>query len=545
MGRYQEIRKSFKWDQVWDTYRGDKECWFNIGYEAVGKHADSNRRDKIAVRVVDFADGGAEEMTYGELDQAAGRMINFLHDLGLSEGDRIATMLEPCSELYTTTVAAWLGGFELVPLSPLFGPDAANYRIREAGVEAVVTSPKRREKIDVESIKHLNHMLTAGDPTDLTANDDCPFSEYAAYDPEYQVVKTDPDDTCTIQYTSGTTGPPKGVMAKHAIIVSMYPGFTWAADHRPEHEYFGAGPPAWSYGLFGCTAFALSKGMGTIAYRGKFEPQPFVDVLETYGITNVFAPPTLLRQLSQSDVDFDALDLDVELVATAGEPLDSNTIEWAQGTLDATIVDHYGFTEGAMAINNYSFDDWEIKPGSMGKPAPGFDVRVLDRDEDIEVERNEVGEIAIRTEDACLNATGYLDMPEKTEETWGGKWIRTDDLGRVDEDGYFWFEGRADDVILSAGHRIGPTEVENTLLTHDAISEAGVVGLPDQERGEIVAAFIVLTDNYEASNELKEEVQKFVREELAKTKYPRKITFMDDLPKTNSGKIRRKELRER
>jgi acetyl-CoA synthetase len=285
--------------------------------------------------------------------------------------------------------------------------------------------------------------------------------------------------------------------------------------------------------------------MGTTNYRGKFEPHPFIDVLEEYDFTNMFAPPTLLRQLSQSNIDFGDLEFDLSLVATAGEPLDSNTIQWAQETLDAKIVDHYGFTEGAMAINNYAFDDWEIKPGSMGKPAPGFDVRVLEREGNIEANVDEVGEIAVRTADTCLNATGYLDMPKKSEETWGGEWIRTGDLGRIDEEGYFWFEGRADDVILSAGHRIGPTEVEDSLLNHEAVSEAGVVGLPDEKRGEIIAAFIILRGGYDGTKELKEDIQHFVREELGKTKYPRQVTFLDELPKTNSGKIRRKELRER
>jgi acetyl-CoA synthetase len=175
---------------------------------------------------------------------------------------------------------------------------------------------------------------------------------------------------------------------------------------------------------------------------------------------------------------------------------------------------------------------------------PGFDVRILDREEDTELPRGEVGEIAIRTENTYLNANGYLNQPERSEEKWGGEWLRTDDLGRMDEDGYVWFEGRADDVILSAGHRIGPTEVENTLLNHDAVAEAAVVGLPDEERGEIVAAFLVLAEGYAGSADLKEEIRTHVREELSKTKYPRQITVVDELPKTDSGKIQRFKLRE-
>jgi len=542
MGRYEEIRDSFEWQQVWDTFEGERDGQFNVGYEAVGKHAVGDRRDELAVRIVDFVDGGVAELTYGELDAAAGRLINYFRDLGLSEGDRIATMLEPCTELYATIFASWLGGFQLVPLSPLFGPDAANYRISDSDAKAIVVSSDHRETISPGEAEGLEYVLLTDD--EPSEDIERSFEAVADYDSDYRVAKTDADGTCTVQYTSGTTGAPKGVLIKQSILVSMYPGFTWAADHRPEHEYFGAGPPAWSYGLFGCTAFALSTGMGTTAYRGKFDPERFARVVEEHEITNLFAPPTLLRQLSNAAVDLDSSELALDIVATAGEPLDSETIDWATDVLDAKIVDHYGFTEGAMAINNYAFDDWTIKPGSMGKPAPGFDVQILDRQEDTPVPQGEVGEIAIRIETAQLNANRYLNQPEKSAEMWGGEWLRTSDLGRIDEDGYLWFEGRADDVILSAGHRIGPTEVENTLLNHEAVAEAAVVGLPDDERGEIVAAFLVLRDGYSDFRELREDIQQYVRGELSKTKYPREIIVREDLPKTNSGKIQRAKLRE-
>jgi acetyl-CoA synthetase len=538
------LRDSFEWADAWEAYDGEKDGWFNIGHEAVGRHANGERRDKLAVRVVDFADGDVDEVTYGELDALAGQFINYLSDLGLSEGDRVATMLEPCLELYTSIIGSWLGGLQLVPLSPLFGPDAANYRLRDAEVKCLVISSRHYDKIDLESAGELDHVvvveLRSKAPDSATET----FEKINGYDSSYEVADTHSSGTSTIQYTSGTTGAPKGVMMKHSILIPMYPAFTWSADHRPAHEYFGAAPPAWSYGLYGCTAFGLSVGMGTTAYRGQFDPEAFIDSLEELQTTNLFAPPTLLRQLSQSSIEFESRSLNLEVVATAGEPLDVKTINWAQSNLDSRIVDHYGFTEGAMAINNYVFEDWEIKPGSMGKPAPGFDARILDREQDTELPHGEVGEIAIKTEGTPFNATGYLNQPGKSEKKWGGEWLRTEDLGRVDEDGYFWFEGRADDVILSAGHRIGPTEVENTLMNHEAVGEAAVVGLPDEERGEVVAAFLVLADGYEGSDVLKEELQDFVKSELSKTKYPRAIRFEAELPKTNSGKIQRFKIRD-
>ncbi len=543
MTRYEKLCEDFDWQDVWDTFEGGRDGWFNIGHESVGRHATGDTSDRLAVRVVDFATGESSSLTYGELHAQAGRFSNFLSDLGLTSGDRIATMLEPCPELYTAIVGSWLGGYQLVPLSPLFGPDAVNYRIQDADVRAVVVSRERYGKIDVEAATDLEHVIVVdlggrSDPDGTLA-----FEQIRDYEQSDEVADTHANDTSAIQYTSGTTGQPKGVKMKHSILVPMSPAFRYSADHRPAHEYFGAAPPAWSYGLYGCTAWALSARMGTTAYRGQFEPAEFVEVLEQFEFTNLFAPPTLLRQLSQSSVDFEEYTLNLGIVATAGEPLDSKTIAWARDNLDSMIVDHYGLTEGAMVVNNYVFDDWNIKPGSMGKPAPGFDVRILALDADREIPTGEIGEIAIRTEDTPLNATGYLHKPALSEEMWGGEWLRTDDLGREDDDGYIWFEGRADDVILSAGHRIGPAEVEDTLMNHDAVSEVAVVGLPDEKRGEVVSAFVVLQAEYDGSDSLKEQLQTFVKNELAKTKYPRVVRFRESLPKTNSGKIRRNEIR--
>lgn len=541
MGRYEEIYDSFEWADVWEAFDGESDGWFNLGYEVVGKHVDEGRDDDLAVRIVDVDEGSAEELSYGELDRRAGQFINYLEDLGLSPGDRIGGMLEPQPELYTTIIGCWLGGFQYMPLFSLFGPDAVNYRLDDAEAKAIVTSPTHVDKVDIDGIESLEYVIVVDGETDDGSLRG--FDVIDAYDPDYSVANTHADDTCTIQYTSGTTGPPKGVEARHSGIVQLYPSFVWAADQRPADAYFGAAPPAWSYGLFGCTAFPLHRGTGTTAYRGRITPDAVVDVLETYGITNFFAPPTLLRQLIGSNVDFEAIDHDLRIVVTAGEPLDPSTVEWVQNTLDAKIVDHYGFTEGAMLLNNYAFDDWVVKPGSMGKPCPGYDVRILDREADTEVPQGEVGEIAIRT-DAPFAAKSYLNQPEKTEAKWGGEWLRSGDLGRIDEDGYFWFEGRADDVILSSGYRIGPTEVENAVLQHEAVAEVAVTGLPDDERGEVVAAFVRPTEDAEPSAELAEDIKTRVREELSKHEYPRVVQFVEAFPRTASGKVQRFELRD-
>lgn len=541
MGRYESVRDSFEWQDAWGAFEGTKDGMFNLGHETVGKHATGETRDRFAVRILDMEGRGAEELTYGDLDDLAGRFINFMHDLGLSKGDRVAAMLEASPALYGTVIGCWLGGFEFVPLFNLFGPDATNYRLDDADVKAIVTAEEHRNKIDPDEADSLEYVITVNDdpePGPLLRE----FAETETYSSDYEVAQTAPDDPAAIQYTSGTTGAPKGVMIKHRMLVPLYPAFTWAADQRPEDNYFGAAPPAWSYGLYGCTAYPLHTTMGTTSYRGEFNPERFVQALRKYEITNLFAPPTLLRQLSNIPI-WDDLNHNIRIVVTAGEPLDPSTVEWVEDTFGSTIVDHYGFTEGSMFINNYAFDDWEIRAGSMGKPAPGYDVRVLDLKDDEEVPQGEIGEIAIRT-DAPVTSDTYLNMPEKSEEKWGGEWLRSEDLARMDEDGYFWFEGRADDVILSSGYRIGPTEVENTILDHRAVSEVAVIGLPDQERGEVVSAFIVLDDDYEAGEGLKDEIQQYVKRKLSKHKYPREVHFLEELPRTASDKVQRYKLRE-
>lgn len=542
MGQYDKVRSEFEWSDAWEAIEGEEDEWVNLGYETVGKHVDAGDEDRLAIRVIDFESGGSQELKYGELEDRAGRFLNFVNDLGISQNDRIAGMLDASTELYATMIGCWLGGIEFVPLFGLFGPDATNYRLDDAGAKAIITNTTHASKVDLEGLDDLEYLiLVDGEGNQEGVRS---FSEVNEWSPEYELVKTDAHDTAVIQYTSGTTGQPKGVGLKHMMPVTLYPAFRWAADQRREDNYFGAAPPAWSYGLFGCTVNALHFGMGTTSYRGEFRPGAFVNALEEYEFTNLFAPPTLLRQLSQIGIDFSDVDHNLRIVVTAGEPLDSGTVEWVRETFGSKIVDHYGFTEaGSMIINNHAFDDWEIKPGSMGKPSPGFDVRVLDLDEDEELPPGEVGEISFST-DAPFGAEGYLNRPEKTKEMWGGDWLRSGDLARVDEDGYFWFEGRADDVIISSGYRIGPTEIENTLMGHDAVAEVAVVGLPDETRGEIVAAFVVPTEGHEPSESLKETLRQAVKEDLSKHKYPREIQFVEKLPKTASGKVQRYKIRE-
>lgn len=533
MATYDEVSEHFEWRQAWDHFDGD-ETSFNLGYEMIGKHADT---DGPAVRIANFDDGSVDNMSYTELYEQSNQFASYLGELGLERGSTVAGMMEPRPELYATMAGTWLSGNVYVPLFTLFGPEAVNYRIEDADVEVLVTTAEHAEKLDDELAAAIEVVVVDDDV-------ETSFDTIRTYPTDFDSVETHSQDTAILQYTSGTTGQPKGVELNHAGVVSLYPYIEYAADIRPEDTYFGGAPPAWSYGLMVCTVYPLHLGIGTFTYRSEFNPIHWVDVLQDYSVTNLFAPATAFRKLAQLDLGLENREFDVRHVYCAGGAVDSNTVEWGEKVFGVKIQDHYGFTEGGILLANYAFDDWEIRPGSMGKPIPGVDVELLDLNKDEPVRPGETGEIAFRKDSIPMFNASYYGLPEKTEEKFGGKWIRSDDLAEKDEDGYYWYKGRADDVIISSGYRIGPAEVEESVLEHESVNEVGVVGLPDEERGERVAAFVVLKLTASPSDELAEEIKEHVKQELSKHEYPRQVEFLEELPKTESGKVQRYKLRE-
>ena len=534
---YEAVYDQYDVERSWDehVHVGGRRS-LNIAEEALGRHADS---EATGLRIRDFETGDTETYAFAELDAAANRVANYL-EAHTERGDRIAAMLPTRLELYAVVFGSVKAGRIYMPLAPVFGPDALNYRLEDSGAAVLFAGEAGREAVDGD-LPTLERVVTVGDGD---VRGDVVVDEYDVVrdeDDSFDAVETHPNDPYTLTYTSGTTGQPKGVPSSHGGVVELHAYAEFVADVRPDDVYLVAASPSWSYGLNMGTIMSGLRGTAIGCYRGQFDPTTFFETLEAWDVDNAMIPPTALRQSRAAGIDLQEWDIDLRVLLSAGESLDEDTVGWCEEGLGAPPQDAYGLTEAGMVICNYAFEDWEVKPGSMGKPTPGFEVALLD-DDGAEVPRGETGEIAVRREEGDFG--WYWGRPEKTLETFTGQWLRTGDLARRDADGYYWYVSRADNVIISSGYRIGPEEVEATLLNHDAVEEAAVVGKADETRGEIVKAFVTLVGDHETSTELRDEIGEFARENLSKHEYPREVEIIGELPKTASGKIKRAQLRE-
>lgn len=537
---YEKIYESFDWDEVLETYDWDAPEELNMAHEACDRHADSNQTGFIWV---DEA-GNSSDYTFDELRKGSNRIANALTDLGIGQGDRVAVLLPKIPKTILTVLGIWKVGAIHVPLFTAFEKQALTHRINDCHPEVLIYHAEHEETVDALDVDNDLQYVAIGD--DGAGTDAQSFEELVGGKSDsFDVVRTAMNDPSTIQYTSGTTGPPKGVVITHQVLATLYPHTKYALDINEDDLVWGAADPAWSYGLF-TTGFApMAFGATRLLHAGKFDPDHWMEILDEQGVSVMGAAPSVYRGIAAAgerileERSFKSL----RVLSSAGEPLNPQTYNWIKEHLGLSVHDTYGLTEGGMCINNYPGLDMELKPGSMGRPAPGFEVTLLDPKTREQVSTGDIGEIALRPRKWML-MDEYWGLPEQTEEAFHEGWLLTDDLARIDDEGYYWYEGRGDDVIISSGYRIGPFEVESSLMEHSVVTEAAVVGVPDEKRGQRVKAFVVPKNDSTNTETVREDLKSHVKERMARHAYPREIEFVDKLPTTATGKIQRYKLRE-
>jgi len=538
-------RSAFAWDEIYAEADRDAPDSLNVGHEVCDRHAERNP-ERVALEWAGDetrAEGEAREMiTYGELRERSGRFANVLAER-IDRGDRVFSYMPRIPEHYAAMVGTLKTGAVWGSVNERFGPDGIAYRLDDCNARVVLTTPDNRDTVDeaLESVPSVEHVIVVDREGAGHADVDYHDAVESA-SPEFEAVDTGGEDDALLYYTSGTTGRAKGVLHKHRWVAGVAATQKLAVDLTDDDLYWSTADLGWLTGPIN-TLGAWFWGTSMLTYEGEFDPEAWAALLDEYPVTVLFSVPTAYRMLREREDVLSDVDHDLRHALSIGEPLSAGVVEWGERALGVTILDTYGQTEtGNMIINNYP--EVEVRPGSMGKPLPGITASVVDPETGEELPVGETGVIAERGEFPCFFA-GYWEQPEKTADCFLNDWYLSGDLGYRDEDGYFWFEGRADDVIISSGYRIGPFEVESSLGEHEAVAEAAVVPKPDAERGNVVKAFLVLSGGYEPSEDLRAEIRRHVREELAAHEYPREIEFVDDLPKTVTGKIRRTELRDR
>ncbi len=546
---YDLERQSFSWENSQQQF-GDLRGFargLNIGYEASDRHVAERRGERIALRWIS-ADEPTRTLTYAQLAADSARFCNVLAGLGVERGDRVFTLLGRVPALYIAAVGTWKRGAVLSPLFSAFGPEPIRARMLIAEPKALVTTARFFERkvrpilSDLPSLKVI--ILVGGGEGGVDFQ-----SELAAAAETCEIAATKADDLALIHFTSGTTGRPKGAMHVHRAAVAHKVTAVFALDLKPDDIFWCTADPGWvtgtSYGIIA----PLLIGCTVISDETEFDAERWYANLEREKVTVWYTAPTAIRMLMKAGDDlpkhYDHRHL--RLIASVGEPLNPQAVIWSQNVLDRPVHDNWWQTEtGGIMISNYL--SMPIKPGSMGKPLPGIAAGVVRRTEAGNVElidkAGEQGELALRPGWPSM-FVGYLHEDERYRKCFQDGWYLTGDVVRCDSDGYYWFVGRTDDVIKSAGHLIGPFEVENVLLDHPAVAEAGVIGIPDPIAMEVVKAYVSLREGYEPSEALRKALLAHARKRLGPAVSPRDIEFRANLPKTRSGKIMRRLLKAR
>jgi acetyl-CoA synthetase len=559
---YHETRRTFDWDEVRDAMAGlPGGRGLNIAYEAVDRQVNDGRGDHVAIRWLP-RQGEAVDLTYAELLRRTNRFANVLTDLGCGAGTRVATITGRIPDLYVAALGTLKARAVFTPLFSAFGPEPIHQRVELGGITVIVTTARlfaRRLAPILDDMPVVQHVLlcdAGGDvPDDPRVHDLDQL--LAAASEEFEIPPTDPEDLALLHFTSGTTGTPKGAMHVHGAVLTHYVTARFVLDLHPDDMFWCTADPGWvtgtSYGIIA----PLTHGVTSIVDEGDFDADRWYSVVETQQVTVWYTAPTAIRMMMRVGLDTAAAhDLSsLRLVASVGEPLNPEAVVWGERAFGMPILDNWWQTEtGGIMVANYRSQP--VRPGSMGRPLPGVDATILERDSEgdivvddsgkpVEVtDPDTSGELALRAGWPSM-FRGYLHQPDRYQRCFVGDWYRTGDLARRDDDGYFWFVGRGDDVIKTAGHLIGPFEVESVLVEHPAVAEAGVIGRPDETIGEVVKAFVTLVPGQADSDRLRAELLGHSRSRLGAAVAPREIEVVDHLPHTRSGKIMRRLLKAR
>jgi acetyl-CoA synthetase len=494
--------------------------------------------DKVAIRW-ENEHGEKRTVTYDELKKRSDALARGLLASGMSKGDRVMILLPRVPEAYVAYMAALKAGLIVLPCSEMLMPSDIRYRMEHAEVKGVIADGNLTERVDEAAKEYsgLQLRVVRGEKN----GDWEPLEKIVAPDETVKLPQVRSDDIAFISYTSGTTGGPKGVIHHHswAIAHQAVAAKKWLDVQETDTVWATAGP-GWAKWVWSPFISTLGSGATGFVYQGRFDPEKYLSLMEKYRVNVLCCTPTEYRMMAKVD-HLDRFDLSaLRSAVSAGEPLNREVIDTFRTHFGVEVRDGYGQTENTLLVG--TLKGMAIKPGSMGKPTPGNRVSIIDEN-GRELPPGQVGDIAVH-KDAPALFKGYFRDPERTAKAFRGDWYLTGDQARMDEDGYFWFEGRSDDIIISSGYTIGPFEVEDALVKHPSVRECAVVASPDPVRGAIVKAFVVLKRPEEASEQLVKELQEHVKSVTAPFKYPREIEFVADLPKTTSGKIRRVELRQ-
>jgi acetyl-CoA synthetase len=545
---YETMRKEFSWEQARGELDGLPGGGLNIAHECIDRHTATARRNKTAL-LWESRHGDVEIYSFNDLKELSDRFAQVLRGLGVKKGERVFVFLDRVPELYISVFGALKAGAVVGPLFSAFGPDAIRDRLADAAAVLLVTSPSLVDRVETvrKELPDLKHIMLV----DREGTGRARRSEYLSFEDAlktargpFETERTGPEDFSIMHYTSGTTGKPKGAAHVHEAILGHHVTAKYVLDLHENDIYWCTADPGWvtgtSYGMFG----PWSNGVTSVVTEAGFNPDRWYATIQKYRVTMWYTAPTAVRMLMKAGEQvprkYDLSSL--RHICSVGEPLNPEAITWGLPVFNQAIHDNWWQTEtGCIQIANYPAMD--VRPGSMGRPIPGTEAAIVDDDGRV-LPPGAEGHLALKPGWPSM-FRAYWNKKEMYDSRFHHGWYYSGDRARMDEEGYFWFVGRTDDVINTAGHLIGPFEVESALIEHPAVAEAGVIGKPDDERMEIVKAFVSLKDGHAPTEELKKELKEFVRTRLAAHAYPREIEFLPSLPKTRSGKIMRRLLKAR